>query len=61
MSDTTRSSGSGFTELEEEFFRAGASAAELVKAESFADLDEGFEQPSLLRRLFGRPSADRRG
>lgn len=50
MSDST----SPFTEFEEEFFRAGASPAELVKTETFADLDEDYEQPSLWRRLFGR-------
>jgi hypothetical protein len=61
MSDATRNSAHAFTELEEEFFRAGSTPAELAKAESFSDLDEGYEQPSLWQRLFGRASADRRG
>jgi hypothetical protein len=61
MSDSTRNSAHSFTELEEEFFRAGSTPEELAKSESFADLDAGNEQPSLWRRLFGRVSADRRG
>jgi len=58
MSDATRNSAPAFTELEEEFFRAGEALEQLG---SRADLDDGYEPPSLWRRLLGRPTADRRG
>ena len=44
-----------FTDVEEEFFRAGAALSEAAApAESFEDLDVGYERPSLLDRLFSR-------
>jgi len=43
-----------FTDAEEAFFRAGEEVATPSAAESFDDLDEGYERPSLLRRLFSR-------
>lgn len=44
-----------FTDVEEEFFRAGDAVAHAAQsAESFDDLDVGYERPGLLRRLFSR-------
>lgn len=45
-----------FTESEEAFFRAGDTLTDLapVAAESFDDLDTGYQRPGLLRRLFSR-------
>ena len=43
-----------FTEVEEAFFREGEREHEPVAAESFEDLDEGYERPSFLRRLLAR-------
>lgn len=45
-----------FTPLEEAFFRAGAEM-EAQPVESFDDIDEDVRPRSLLRRLFGRKSA----
>lgn len=44
----------GFTDVEEEFFRAGNALAEAEAVESFSDLDIDFQRPSLWQRLFSR-------
>jgi hypothetical protein len=47
-----------FSEVEEEFFRAGAMLAQAVEPQdTFADLDDGYRSISLWRRLFkGSPA-----
>jgi hypothetical protein len=46
-----------FTEAEEAFFLEGAALTEPSAAESFDDLDAGYQRPaSWLRRLFARGS-----
>lgn len=42
------------TEIEAEFFAEGRALEQ--PAESFADMDIGFERPSFWRRLFSRDS-----
>ena len=46
-----------YSEVEEEFFRAGAEPGHDEPVETFADLDEGYRPVSLWRRLFGRSTA----
>lgn len=43
-----------FSDQEEEFFRAGSVQAQVEPAETFDDLDAGYERPGFFRRLFGR-------
>jgi hypothetical protein len=43
-----------FTETEEAFFREGEREHEPVAAESFDDLDEGYEPSSFLKRLLSK-------
>ena len=43
-----------FTDVEEEFFRAGNQLSEVESVESFSDLDLDFQRPSLWQRLFGK-------
>src|SRR5688500_7213575 len=43
-----------FTDVEEEFFRAGNALSEVETVESFSDLDIDFQRPSLWQRLFGK-------
>jgi len=47
-----------FTDVEEEFFRAGNEMSEETTVDSFADLDRDFQRPTLWQRLFVR-SQDR--
>ena len=54
MSDNNGNSAHSFTAVEEEFFRVGSDPNELAQREAFTDLDEGYQRPSLLRRLFNR-------
>ena len=55
MGDSKRNSVPAFSLAEEEFFRAGTLQSESVESpETFVDLDEGYQPPSLWRRLFGR-------
>ena len=53
MSDP-QSAAHAFTDVEEEFFRAGNALAEAEAIESFSDLDIDFQRPSLWQRLFAR-------
>lgn len=55
MSDSNRKGAPAFSPLEEEFFRAGAVQSESIeKAETFADLDEGYRPQTMWRWLIGR-------
>jgi hypothetical protein len=54
----------GFTATEEEFFRQGVRLADesVPPADTFADLDEGYEPPTFWQRLMGRkPRGKQRG
>ena len=53
MSDP-QSAAHAFTDVEEEFFRAGNALSEAETVESFSDLDIDFQRPSLWQRLFAR-------
>lgn len=55
MADANQDS---FTDVEEEFFRAGATLGESQAPDSFADLEEPARPRSLWQRLFGRRAHD---
>lgn len=55
MADANQDS---FTDVEEEFFRAGAAASEAQEHDTFADLEDTARPRSLWQRLFGRKSQD---
>ena len=56
MADSTRNSGQ-FSAVELAFFAAGE-GEKTEQVETFADLDEGFRRPSILRRLFSRKTTE---
>jgi hypothetical protein len=49
-----RDSASSFTLVEEEFFKSGNRTDPTGPIETFADLDEGYQPPSLWQRLLGK-------
>jgi hypothetical protein len=50
-----RDSKVSFSEVEEEFFRAGSNrAATEPGVEDFSDLDEGYKPVSIWQRMFGK-------
>lgn len=55
MADANQDS---FTDVEEEFFRAGATLGESQAPERFEDLEEPARPRSLWQRLFGRRAHD---
>jgi hypothetical protein len=57
MSDGNRNSAHAFTEVEEEFFRAGSALSQPQPVETFNDLDDGYRPTPLLRRLFARKAS----
>jgi len=49
----SRNSGQ-FSAVEEAFFREGSQMETTEPLETFADLDEGFQRPSIWQRLLGK-------
>jgi hypothetical protein len=59
MAKASRDSVRSFSNAEEDFFRSGEQATVEPPGpiESFSDLDEGYQRPTLWQRLFGKKPA----
>jgi hypothetical protein len=54
MTPMTQTTPGGFSEEEEEFFRAGIAMSQVEPVETFEDLEAGYQPTGLWQRLFSR-------